>query len=251
MIKVATLVLLFAFPLMSVAQISEPGAESAYAGNRDGDQPDIPGTFAVELGVNRAMDGPDRFDLGFWGSRTLNVYYTYELRIAQSKFSLVPGIGLIIERFKFRNDATLGFDDATSTVSLLLPSETAITGERKSQLITNYLDVPVEIRFSTSPSDPNRSFKVAVGGRIGYMYDAFAKMKYKVAGEPVKQYKDKQFFNLNRVRYGVSARVGIGNFSVFGYYNLTPLFKEGEGPAEDNAVKDFKTFTVGISLFAF
>jgi|SRR5690606_27882397 len=251
MTKRAIIAILFALPFTVAAQISEPGAESAYAGGRDGDQPDIPGTFVVELGINRGLDAPERFDLGFWGSRTVNIYYTYALRIAESKFSLVPGIGLSLERYKFRNYATLGFNDADGTVSLLLPSETAITGERKSQLITNYIDVPVELRFMTNPSDPNRSFKASIGGRIGYLYDAFTKMKYKVDGEPIKQYKDKQLFNLNRFRYGVSGRIGIGNFSVFGYYNLTPLFKEGEGPAEDGVINDFQTFTVGISLSAF
>ena len=219
------------------------------AAPRPGTQPNIPGTIVLELGLNSALDAPSRFDLALWGSRTVNVYYQHELRIAQSKFSLVPGIGLSLERFKFKNGATLGYD-AEDSLKLFIPSETGMTELRKSQLVTNYVDVPLELRFSSNPSDPGRSFKLSIGGRIGYMYDAFTKQKYREDGE-TKQLKDKQNFNLTRFRYGVSARLGIGNFSLFGYYNLTPLFEEGKGPYQNNVATDFQTVTVGISLSAF
>lgn len=248
MIRAAFFIIFLALALPAAAQVSEPNAESAYTTPRTG-QPNIPGTFVLELGINSALDAPDRFDVGLWGSRTVNVYYTHELRLMKSKFSLVPGIGLSLERFKFKNGATLGYN-ANDSLTLLLPAETAITGERKSQLITNFIDVPVELRFTSNPDDPNRAFKIAVGGRIGYLYDAFTKMKYKEDGE-TKQYKDKQNFNLNRFRYGVYGKLGIGNFSLFGYYNLTPLFKEGEGLYEGTVANDFQTVTVGISLSAF
>lgn len=247
MIRAAFFIALLAFTLPAAAQVSEPGAESAY-GPRESGQPNIPGTFVLELGINSALDAPERFDAAIWGSRTLNIYYTYELQLFKSKISLVPGIGFSLERFKFKNGATLGYSG--DSVKLLLPSETPITGERKSQLITNFIDIPVELRFTSNPDDPNRAFKVAVGGRVGYLYDAFTKMKYKADGE-TKQLKDKQNFNLNRFRYGVYGKLGLGNFSLFGYYNLTPLFKEGEGLYENGVVNDFQTVTVGISLSAF
>lgn len=248
MIRTAYIIIFLTLAIPALAQVSEPGAESAYAPTQSAGQPNIPGTFVLELGINSALDAPERFDLALWGSRTVNIYYMYELRLGESKFSVVPGIGLSLERFKFKTGATLGYQN--DSLKLLLPAETAITGERKSQLITNYVDVPIELRFTSNPDDPNRAFKLAIGGRVGYMYDAFTKMKYKEGGE-VKQYKNKQNFNLNRFRYGVYSKLGIGNFALFGYYNLTPLFKEGEGLYENNVANDFQTVTVGISLSAF
>ena len=251
MIRTASFIFILALAIPAAAQVSEPGATSAYPAPKTGERPDIPGTFVLELGINTPLDAPSRFDVGLWGSRTVNVYYTYEMRLMQSKFSLVPGIGLSLERFKFKNGATLGYD-AEDSLKLLFPSETPlITGERKSQLITNYLEIPLELRFTSNPSDPNRAFKIAVGGRVGYLYDSFTKMKYKPDGQEVRQLKDKQDFNLTRFRYGVYGRFGIGNFSLFGYYNLTPLFEEGKGPYENNVRMDFQTLTVGISLSAF
>jgi hypothetical protein len=251
MIKLPLIALIIAFSLPAAAQVSEPGAESAYPPPEKGDRPDIPGTFALELGINKGLDAPSRFSTGLWGSRTINVYYQYEIRILQSKFSIVPGFGLSLERYKFKNGATLGYDPAPDdSLKLFLPAESGITGLRKSQLVTNYFEVPLELRFNTHPSDPARGFKVGVGGRIGYLYDSFSKLKYKVDGE-TRQLKDKQNWNLNRFRYGVFGKIGFGNFSFFGYYNLTPLFEEGKGPYEKNIATDFQTMTVGISLSAF
>lgn len=250
MIKTVSFAIFFALSFAAAAQVSEPNAESAYGYQKEGDQPDIPGTFTLELGLNSALEAPEKFDPALWGSRSVNVYYQYEFRIMQSKFSLVPGIGLSLERFKFKNGAILGYDDQDS-LKLLIPAETTMTGLKKSQLITNYLEIPLELRFSSNPSDLGRSFKVAVGGRIGYLYDSFNKIKFKDTNGETKQLKDKQDWNLTKLRYGVYGKLGLGNFSLFGYYNLTPLFEEGKGPGEGGTVTDFQTITVGISLSAF
>jgi hypothetical protein len=40
------------------------------------------------------MDKPNELKYGLWGSRTLNLYYQYDMRIGKSKFSFHPGVGL-------------------------------------------------------------------------------------------------------------------------------------------------------------
>jgi hypothetical protein len=218
-------------------------------------RPDIPGNFVLEYGFNRDLSGPDTLGLGFLGSRSVNVYYQYSFRILKSKFSFVPGIGLSLERFKIKDDLLVAYDPNDQSSILLNSPVNAVPGIKKSMLITNYIDVPLEIQYSTNPDDPARSFKISVGGRIGFMFDSFNKIKYKENGES-KKLKNKQDFNLNKLRYGLSARIGVGNFSLFGYYNLSPLFKEGKGLSDridkTTTVKnDFSTLTVGISLASF
>ncbi|MDH4089050.1 MAG: PorT family protein [Cyclobacteriaceae bacterium] len=241
--KLAGIVILSGISFMGISQTIPTKKTSG--------RPDIPGTFAVELGINGDVSGPKDFDLGFWGSRTVNIYYQYEFRILKSGFSFVPGIGLSMERYKFKNEYTLGYTSSTSSEIIMVPPEDAgVPNIQKSQLITNYIDVPVELRFSTNPDDPSRSFKISVGGRIGYLYDSFTKLKYKQNGE-VKKLKDKQDFQLTKIRYGLTGRIGFGGFSLFGYYNLTPLFEEGKGLKENNQYNDFNTFTIGISFASF
>lgn len=210
-------------------------------------RPDLPGTFVLELGLNRTNGAPSKFNSGFWGSRTLNIYYTYDIRILHSKFFLVPGVGFSLERFKFKDNGILYSGDSLAIVT---PANMGISNVKKSQLITNYFEVPVEICFRTRPDDPARSFKISVGGRVGYLFDSFTKVKYKDGGD-VKKYKDKQDFNLTKFRYGITGRIGIGNVSLFGYYNVTPLFKSGKGLIENGERNEMSTVTIGLSLASF
>lgn len=205
--------------------------------------PDLPGSFVLEFGFHRALDAPDTFDIGFWGSRTVNVYYQLDKRIGNSKFSVHPGIGLSLERFKLTNNYTL-----TSTVSetQLIPASDLYPGVKKSMLITNYIDVPVEIRFSTRPDDPSRSFRASIGGRVGYLYDSFTKIKYSDEGE-VRSIKNKQNYNLRKLRYGAFFKIGVGNLGLITHYNITPLFDDKEGPEQ----AEMSTFTIGLSLSSF
>lgn len=209
-------------------------------------RPNIPGTFAIDLGFNLPTE-KEGFNTNFFGSRTLNIYYYYDHRLGNSNFSVHPGIGLGLERYKFNNDKTLGYNTGDSVVMIpvsgVLPTASSI---KKTGLITNYVDVPVEFRFSSNPSDPGRSFNLSLGFKFGVLYDSFTKIKYREDGE-TKKIKDKQNYNLNPIRYGALFRVGVGPFSAYANYTLSPLFKDGKGPngAEIN------NFTVGLTLAAF
>ncbi len=242
--KFVFFVLFIAFSSGVMAQ-SEPKAIEKRKG-----RPNIPGTFAVDLGFNVPSETAS-FNTSIFGSRTLNVYYYYDYQLGKSKFSVHPGVGFGLERYKFNNDRTLGYISGTNPFDTLrmVPVSSLFTNSikvKKSGLITNYFDIPVEFRFSSNPDDPGRSFKVSLGFKVGILYDSYTKIKYSQDGE-VKKIKDKQNYNLNPFRYGVSLRVGAGNVSVFSYYSLTPLFKDKKGP--DGA--EITNFTVGLTLAAF
>ena len=242
MIKKITVFCLFlAFSLPAISQETTPEKKTG--------RPDIPGTFVVELGLNHAVKPIADFSTGFWGSRSLNLYYTYDIRILKSRVSFVPGIGVSLERWKFKNGYVLGYTN--DSLKLNKPSAMGYDRLAKSQFVANYIEAPLEFVYRSKPDDPARSFKFAIGGRIGYSFDSFTKVKYREGGE-IKKIKDKQDFEINKFRYSLSARVGLGNVAVFGYYNMTPLFESGKGPLDPKkGQKDFKTFTIGISLSAF
>jgi hypothetical protein len=113
-------------------------------------------------------------------------------------------------------------------------------------LAATYIDVPVELRWSLKPEDPARSFKIAVGGRVGYLLNAHTKIKYKEDGD-FKKLRNTQIYNLNRLRYSIFMKVYVGNFGLFGYYNLNTWFKDEKGPSKTQA----SVYTVGISLASF
>ncbi len=210
-------------------------------------RPNIPGSFMIDLGFNRALNKPANFKQGFWGSRTLNLYYQYPIRIGRSKFSFNPGIGASMERWKFTNLFVLADTTKDSNDNFLLyPGSTFFKGIKKSTLIANYVEIPIEFRFDTAPEDIARSFNVAIGGRIGYLFDSKMKVKFKEDGE-TKILKDKQNLGLNQLRYGVYTRIGVGAFNIFGFYNLSPLFEKDKGPEKTT----MNNYTVGISINGF
>lgn len=212
-------------------------------------RPDIPGTFVLDFGFNRDVSGPPDFSLYFWGSRTANLYYQYPIRLFKSSFSVVPGIGFSFERYRFKDNYMVGYDNNNELI--MIPGEdTPYEGIKKSMLVTNYIEAPIEFKYTLNPEDPARSFNVSVGGRVGFLYDSFNKVKYKENSE-VKKLKDKQDFNLNKFRYGLVGRIGFGAFTVFTYYNLSPLFEKGKGLKTDDVYNDFNTWTVGISIASF
>lgn len=249
--KKNTITLLFL--LITGLAIAQDGAEQKKA------KPNLPGTFLIDLGVNQGIGSPSTWNQGFWGSRTVNIYYQYPIRIGRSKFSFNPGIGLSLERWKFTDGATLidtvelvSFPNGASAAdqveqyNLLSPTRVYPELADKSMFITNYIEMPLEFRFDTSPEDINRSFNVAIGGRVGYLFDAFTKVKYDDKGEVVKN-KNKLNNGVNQFRYGVYTRIGLGGFSIFCFYNLNDMFEKGKGPMGTT----MNTLTTGISINGF
>jgi hypothetical protein len=265
--KLASLALFLTLTYSAIAQSTE---------TRKTKRPDIPGNFALELGLNRLTEKPMGLKYGLWGSRTLNVYYQYEMRILKSKFSFHPGIGFGMERFKLQsykhpfltsdgrdttrtiNNPTLIYDALGNSTFVDAPhyiydgdtlgqiNYSGSYSTKKSMLTLNYIDVPVEFRWSSNPDDPARSLKIAVGGRVGYLINSHTKLRYREDGD-IKKIKNHDDFHLNKFRYGVSMKVYFGNFSLFGYYNLNPLFKEGKGPGQTEA----QSYTIGFALSSF
>lgn len=243
LIKLFTALFIFLIGHISLAQENKNASKKTKSNNAD-----IPGSFIMELGLNFTREAvPTNFVTGFWGSRTFNIYYQYPIRLFKSRFSFNPGIGLSLERFKLTNNYTLASKPNTDGTYSLVAANTLLPGIiQRSQLINNYVDFPLEFRYDTSPEDISRSFNFSIGYRVGLLYDAFTKIDYTDNGED-KSLKEKQWHGVERFRYAVLARIGISGFSLFCYYNLTPLFATNQGPAKTQ----MKTFTIGISINGF
>jgi hypothetical protein len=229
--------------------------------NRKG-RPDIPGTFMLEYGFNWFTRPPQDVEKGFWGSRTVNLYYQYDKQFGTSNWSVHSGLGLSLERYKllsniqrFSNDTikvntpTITLDASGNTRFIssgaLLYGDTTKAAD-KSMFITNYIDVPIEFRYTTNPNDPAKSFKAAIGGRFGVLMNAQTKLKYRENGE-TKKFKDRQDFNLNQFRYGAYGRIGVGNVYLSFYYNFSNMFKSGKGP--DGTATSNYTITLSLASF--
>jgi hypothetical protein len=116
---------------------------------------------------------------------------------------------------------------------------------KKYKLATTYAEAPVELRFRTNPDDDRRSVKLAVGAKVGTLLNAHTKGKTleNKEGNTINDYKVKEYSKryFNTTRISLTGRVGFGHFSLFGSYQLTPLFKEGQAPT-------IRPLTIGLTL---
>lgn len=206
-----------------------------------GAEPDLPGTLTVDFGFNFLQNAPDNMNLRFWKSKGVGIYYLYDMPIGESKFSFHPGLGVGFESYAFSQNVTVSYPPGVDTAGIVTLAEDVYETVDKSKLVTHYVDVPLEFRFYTKENQ--RGFMVSIGAKVGYLFSSYTKIKYENEGRTFTD-KSRQDINLNRLRYGASARLGFRGFNLHGQYMLSDLFKTDGGPEVNN-------FKVGLSIALF
>ena len=172
-------------------------------------------------------------------SKTFNAYFLLDFRFKTNpKFSVALGPGIGTDNIYFNKTAI----DVSNRTGTTFKNDT-ITKYKKSKLATSYLEVPLELRYSTKPTNMNSGWKFALGMKIGTILDGKVKSKIDLdatgKGGYIAKAKDKR--NFNGTRLAAIARVGYGNVSLFGSYTLTDFFKAGFGPG-------VKPYSIGLAI---
>jgi len=196
----------------------------------------------IQFGGAAWQNKPDSIKTGGF-SRTFNVYLMLDFPFKSSpKLSVALGPGLATDHV-FLDKMSAGITENASAVRFRDLSDT--THFKKYKVSTAFLELPIELRFSSNPDADGKSFKAALGVKVGTMLAAWAKGKNledrnnNSVNEFLMKEKSKRFFNTNRI--SATARLGYGHFTLFGSYSLTPLFKEGVGPK-------MNAMSVGLTL---
>ena len=200
--------------------------------------------FMFQVGTNiwsGTADSVSKYIKGF--NRSANVYVMYNKPFKNSpKFSIAAGIGIGTSNIYFKK-----MEVKVAARNAALPFLRTDTGNyyKKYKLATAYLEIPLEIRFTADPSNPNKSIKGALGIKLGTLLNAHTKGKTlqnaagtKLNTVTVKE-TSKNFFNGTRI--AATARVGYGIFSLYGSYGLTSLFKDG-------VAADTKLIQIGLTI---
>ncbi len=257
-LRIKYFILFIAFTLCTFSAFAQEATPKNNKANRTGKliqekagRPDIPGDLMIEFGYNWVQDHPPGYSFKTPGSRTFNVYYLYEMNIGESSFSFHPGIGFGTEKYAFDKNITLGYgmDSLGNSEVQFVPLDSiygAGTSFKKSQFNTNYIDIPLEFRWRSKKYDPRGSFKVTIGGKIGYLFDSKTKVKYDQNGE-TKKTKQKEKFELSSLRYGIYAKIGFGGFGAYYYYSFSDLFNKDKGPMGTTMYP--MTFGLYLALF--
>jgi hypothetical protein len=180
----------------------------------------------LELPFYYVLNQPSDLKIGF--SSGFNIYFTYDVVLGKSRFSIAPGAGFGTDNFSHKSNYIKWHKDTVTTFPKIGDS----IDVKKSKLGVSYFDIPLEFRFRSKPNKKNTSWKLAAGFKIGFLMGS--KWKYKGenfdnSGEKIKT-KDYGVDNLSKIRYGVYLRGGYGMFNLFCYYSISSLFDKDKGP---------------------
>jgi len=175
----------------------------------------------------------------------MNFSGLYDYRFGKSNYSFAFGVGIGAHNFfsnAFPVIDSLGNSQLTR-IKTLYPG----TNYKKSKISYTYFDIPLEFRLRTKDE-----FRAALGLKFGFLIDSH--LKYKGdnflaetndnLGADFQSLKFRDVRNIEKLRYGVTARVGWKFINLTGFYSLTGLFKKDKGP-------DLYPVSIGISLMPF
>jgi len=214
------------------------------------DEDDFKGSWSgFSVGLSNFVDenlsltdgGADYMDLNTGKSWNMNLNFAqYSINLINDKFGLVTGLGLEWNYYRFDNNNSIQENPITGEIEpidldILQPTWNI----EKSKLSTTYATMP--ILFEVHSSSYQHSGIVLSGGLIGGIkLGSNTKIVYKENGDKNKD-KTKDDFNLSPFRYGIHARLGVGDLLVYGTYYFTPLFEKDKGP-------ELYPISIGIAL---
>jgi len=202
--------------------------------------------FMIQYGWLNWANIPDSIQKRGW-SNTFNAYFMIDMPFkTDPRFSIAFGPGIGVDNMFFEKTTVT----ITNHLKPLEFKDLADTNHfNKYKLVNAFAELPLELRFVLNPENTNKSFKVAIGAKVGLQMSAHTKGKewkdkngHVVNGfddKFVQKNKDKYFFNGNR--FQGTFRVGYGFISAFGTYQFNSLIKEGLGP-------QVKPWSIGVTI---
>lgn len=198
----------------------------------------------IQLGYVGWAGRPDSIRTkGF--SRQFNVYFMFDKPFKTSpKMSVAYGVGIASDNV-FLNNTYVDLRSNGATLPFVKTDST--DHYKKYKLTTVFLEAPIELRYYSNPSEPSKSWKFAVGAKVGTILKVFTKGKdlQNKSGSSlygnryiVKESENK-FFNGQRL--SLTARFGYGIWSVYGGYQFTQLLKENAGP-------EIRPWSLGVTI---
>lgn len=196
--------------------------------------------FLLQLGYTNWLDKPDSIRTkGF--SRSVNTYFMLDFPFKTTpQLSAAIGVGIGSDHIFL--DKQIADVNGRTTTMRFNGVDTTTTSIKKSKVLTAYAEIPVELRFVSNPEKSDNSFKFALGVKVGTMIKGGTRSRLtEPNSSPNYLLKEASKGYFNTTRIVGTARIGFGNFTIFGNYQFTSLLKAGTGP-------QLKPVTIGLSF---
>lgn len=200
--------------------------------------------FMIQYGADSWTNRPDSVRTGGF-SRHFNFYFMFDKPFKTNpKLSVAYGIGIGSSNIFFNNTRV---DLKSNSTKLPFTNVDSTDHYKKYKVTTIYAEIPVELRYFSDPANPAKSWKAALGVKVGTLLKSYTKGKDLVnrnggsiyGPSYIAKESNKKFFNGTML--AVTARVGLGFFSIDAGYQINGVLKDGTGPSMNK-------FSLGITI---
>lgn len=200
----------------------------------------------IQFGYDGWMGAPDSIRTTGIG-RHFNVYGMYDMPFKTNPhWSVAIGAGIGSSNIYF-DKMSVDIAPNTNQTQVVFHDRTDTSSYKKFKLATVHAQIPVELRWVSNPYNTNKSWKIALGAKVGTLISATAKGKNLQSsngtsihgGKYIMKEKERSYFNGTSL--AATLRFGYGVFTLHGQYHVMPLFKEGQGPV-------VRPFSVGLTI---
>lgn len=216
--------LLFCTPLLHAQDVNDKGGGDISAPPIVKPSRDF---VMLQFAYNTWAKKPDSVKIKSFGW-AFNGYLCYDFPIRKTKLSFAAGLGINASVI-YLNQEVIRNTDTAAAYSSQARFLADTNHYKRYKFVTTYLTAPFELRYFSNTINRNKGFKAAIGLEIGTLLGAHTKALTSIGGANVK-YKDDTKRYVSPWNFAATARVGYGNFSLFGSYNLTNVFKDNAGP---------------------
>lgn len=171
---------------------------------------------------------------------------SFHINILEHKFRLgtdyvkfLSGLGMQWDVLRLKKDVTL----QNSRDKIQLVDSQYGTDLKKNNLILGQIQIPLLLNFNTKPGS-KYNFHIDGGVVVGYRFKQVQKQEIVVDYKTSIDQNIKSQFHQNPFDFSATLRLGVGEWSVFGMYDLTSLYKKNEGP-------QLKVWNIGVTIIPF
>lgn len=188
--------------------------------------------FMIQYGADSWTNRPDSVRTGGF-SRHFNMYFMLDKPFKMSpKFSVAYGVGIGSSNIFFNH---VNVDVKSNSTRMPFTLADSSNHYNKFKVTTIYAEVPVELRYFSNPADPGKSWKAALGVKVGTLLKSYSKGKDLQTKTGTSIYgptyifkeSDKRFFNGTML--ATTVRVGYGIVSLDAGYQINSVLKDGVG----------------------
>ena len=165
--------------------------------------------------------------------------FKHDFNIYKRYIVFTTGIGLTLNNYRFNSNKSLRPDSIPLQADFDYNDKGEQISYKKNKLAVNYVTVPLLIQFNTN-KHLKKSIHFAAGMLFSYKFNSHLKLVYDKNGDKQKT-KRQDDFSIEPFRYDATVRIGFRNYTIFGSYAISELFKNKQGPT-------VHPFAVGLQL---